>query len=303
MPEQFAVDEILGNGPAVDLDERLVPPGGALVDGVGDNLLAHARLPDNQHGVLERRHLIDLRHHAPEARIRPHHLVAGLRYQFAVQIAVVGDQLLFQTDHLLVPEGVGHGDGKRFPQERKKAGMRRREPVGSASEHIDDPQAMAFDPEPQGNERRCRQSEFPHDDPAHRVFLGPVDDQAVPEPFSALDGIDERLRQRDAPVQLFPAGGIGSGDVFQPAQGRLIDVQIDLIRRQIPGDEVPAAPQGHVDVQAAADQEGRLLEKKILVHHGAIILPDKVKVCYEIPNLVSLITIYGIKYPSSSTSS
>ena len=48
MPEQLAFDELLGNGGAVHLDERLIPPLAVEVQQVGDQLLAGAVFPADE---------------------------------------------------------------------------------------------------------------------------------------------------------------------------------------------------------------------------------------------------------------
>ncbi|EQD24374.1 MAG: hypothetical protein D084_Lepto4C00455G0001 [Leptospirillum sp. Group IV 'UBA BS'] len=48
--EKLRVDEISGDGSRIDGDKRLLPPGGELMDGAGDQLLAGPRLPGDQDG-------------------------------------------------------------------------------------------------------------------------------------------------------------------------------------------------------------------------------------------------------------
>ena len=70
--EEFAFDEILRDGGAVDLDEGLLFPGALPVDGAGDQLLARPRLPGDEHGGRRGRYLaddlVDLGHAAAGAR-------------------------------------------------------------------------------------------------------------------------------------------------------------------------------------------------------------------------------------------
>ena len=63
--EQLALDELLGNRGAVDLDERLIPPAAQRVNGARHELLAGTVLAENQH--------------APVGRRRHRHLLAQLR--------------------------------------------------------------------------------------------------------------------------------------------------------------------------------------------------------------------------------
>ena len=58
--EQLALEQRLGQGGAVDRDERLAPPGREVVDRLGDQLLAGARFALDQHRARDRRHLLDL---------------------------------------------------------------------------------------------------------------------------------------------------------------------------------------------------------------------------------------------------
>ena len=50
VPEQLALDELLGDGRAVDLHEGLVAPQAVAVDGPRDQLLAHPALARDEHG-------------------------------------------------------------------------------------------------------------------------------------------------------------------------------------------------------------------------------------------------------------
>ena len=60
MPEQLALEEILGNGAAVDGHERPVLARAAAVDLVRDQLLAGAGLAGDEHADVGARHLVDL---------------------------------------------------------------------------------------------------------------------------------------------------------------------------------------------------------------------------------------------------
>ena len=52
MAEQFALDEVLRQGAAIDGDERHVGPRALVVDGAGDQLLAGAGFAEDQHGRI-----------------------------------------------------------------------------------------------------------------------------------------------------------------------------------------------------------------------------------------------------------
>ena len=57
MAEQFGVHQFLGEGSAVDHEERGVPPGRILVDNPREILLAHAAFSLNQHAEARRSEL------------------------------------------------------------------------------------------------------------------------------------------------------------------------------------------------------------------------------------------------------
>ncbi len=60
MAEQLALDQLLGNGGAVDVDERLVARVAHGVDGVGDQFLARAALAEDQHAAVGAGHQAQL---------------------------------------------------------------------------------------------------------------------------------------------------------------------------------------------------------------------------------------------------
>lgn len=59
MPEQFRFHEVLGNGAAVDVDERLIVAQAQCMDAACDELLARAGRPDDEQGVIGGRDAID----------------------------------------------------------------------------------------------------------------------------------------------------------------------------------------------------------------------------------------------------
>src|SRR5690606_38568770 len=69
--EELALEELLGQGGAIDLDERLVAPGGEPVDLAGDHVLAGAALAAQQAVKVGLRDLLDggaqLLHHRADA--------------------------------------------------------------------------------------------------------------------------------------------------------------------------------------------------------------------------------------------
>ena len=84
MPEEFALQEGLGKGAAVDRDKDPILPGGPVVKSPGDELLPGAALALDQHGAVSWRHPVDQVHHSQDA-------------------AVVADQLVFAQGGLSLP--------------------------------------------------------------------------------------------------------------------------------------------------------------------------------------------------------
>ena len=69
VPEQFALQQVFGQGAAVDADERAAASRAEPVNGLGDQFLARARLAQQQHGGVRAGHLarepIDVLHRRP----------------------------------------------------------------------------------------------------------------------------------------------------------------------------------------------------------------------------------------------
>jgi hypothetical protein len=66
--EELAVEQPLGEGGAVQLDEGLVPARREVVEAGGDELLAGAPLADDEHRPVERRHARDMGEHVAKFR-------------------------------------------------------------------------------------------------------------------------------------------------------------------------------------------------------------------------------------------
>ena len=75
MTEELAGDELLGQGRAVDADERAVLPAAGVVDRPGDELLAGPALTAHQHGRVEGRDLLDHLEHAHHRVVGPDHVL------------------------------------------------------------------------------------------------------------------------------------------------------------------------------------------------------------------------------------
>jgi hypothetical protein len=93
--EQLALEQLRGQGSAVDLDEGLVAARGALMNRTGDEFLAYAALAANQHGDIAVGYLLDdERHLAHDGTLAPaDERVALIVAQLPAQIG----QLVHQT--------------------------------------------------------------------------------------------------------------------------------------------------------------------------------------------------------------
>src|SRR5204862_6502359 len=58
--KEFVLQERFGNGRAIDSHERALRPGGELMDGAGEKLLAGSTLAEDQHRGVGRRHPLNL---------------------------------------------------------------------------------------------------------------------------------------------------------------------------------------------------------------------------------------------------
>ena len=76
MTEQLAFDQFAGYRGAVDLDERLLRPGRAAMDGAGDQFLAGAVLAGNEDAGAGRGHLVRDAQQLLDRRTLAHDLVA-----------------------------------------------------------------------------------------------------------------------------------------------------------------------------------------------------------------------------------
>ena len=128
VPEQLALQEVLGEGRAVELEEGLVDPSAPFMDGPGQHLLARAGLAADEHRRIRGRHL-SRQAHGPlhggavgaldeAARVLgPHHLRAQqpvLRLELVALMFEAGPLLRGhprQGDQLAVDGGQGDGEG------------------------------------------------------------------------------------------------------------------------------------------------------------------------------------------------
>ena len=119
MTEKLAVDQVFRQSTAIHSDERSIFARRRKVNRVGDQLLAGPGLAEDEHGVVERRHLAHHLHYIAQPRITTDDPVRGVTVQLPVQEALVVQQYGLVAEHLLVSEGVGKRNRKRL---RKAAG-------------------------------------------------------------------------------------------------------------------------------------------------------------------------------------
>ena len=120
MPEQLRLDQLLGDGRAVDLDERLRGARGAAMDFARHELLAGARFAGDEDRGFRRRGQLDLRLELLHRRRLADELVVA---RFA--LAQLADFLL----ELLLPDGVADGEQQlvavqRLLEEIERAALR-----------------------------------------------------------------------------------------------------------------------------------------------------------------------------------
>ncbi|HVP92021.1 MAG TPA: hypothetical protein VMS75_12490 [Terriglobales bacterium] len=108
MAEELRLDELLGNGGAVDLDELLLGPQAVGVDGPGDELLARAALALDEDGRVGRGDLEDLPPELPHQGMAADELIALLGPLLEV--------LVFPSKDVLL-EGVADGEKDPLPVE------------------------------------------------------------------------------------------------------------------------------------------------------------------------------------------
>ena len=107
--EELRFDELLGDGGAVDLDERLAGPQAVGVDGPGDELLARAALAVDQDGGVGRRDLEDLLPEVLDERVVADDLV--------VLLGLLLEVLAFPAEARLL-EGVADAEEDALAVER-----------------------------------------------------------------------------------------------------------------------------------------------------------------------------------------
>ena len=167
MAEELALDQLLGNGRAVDLHERPRAAEALVVDVAGHELLARAVLAEDQHPPVGRRRLGDVRAQRVQDRALPHHdpavldlLLEGavLRLQLALAQRVLDhEQRLLEGERLLdeVLRAHAHGldrgldgavagddDHRHLGVERADAGQDL-EPVHAGQPHVEEEQVVA----------------------------------------------------------------------------------------------------------------------------------------------------------------
>ena len=104
--KEFALEQLLGNGPTVDWDEAVWLAGAALVDAARHELLAGPGLTQDQHVGLNRGHPPDRLEDRPHRGARAHDVVEG----------VVLPQLSLE-ELILVPQPAGIEQARGRPQQ------------------------------------------------------------------------------------------------------------------------------------------------------------------------------------------
>jgi hypothetical protein len=99
VPEQRALEQGLRNGRAVHRHEGRVPPRPRLVQGPGHQLLARARLPQQQHGQIRGGQRLDIVEDGPHGPAHGHDAMLG--DESLHQLEVVGTPLLGQLQNVL----------------------------------------------------------------------------------------------------------------------------------------------------------------------------------------------------------
>src|SRR5215471_6602884 len=88
--EQLALDERRGQGGAIHLDERVTPARAELVDPAHDQLLADARLSEDEHRRAGPGHLLDLGEDVPDGLALTDDAVVGVTDRdFLLEIRVL----------------------------------------------------------------------------------------------------------------------------------------------------------------------------------------------------------------------
>ena len=106
--EQLALQQVFRHGGAVDGHKGPPRAGGGVVDGVGEDFLAGARLADEQDGQRGEGHLFQNSHTPADGRGAPHHIVKGILGPVAL-VEQLGAQLVLPV--LRVGEALHRGEG------------------------------------------------------------------------------------------------------------------------------------------------------------------------------------------------
>ena len=134
--EQLRVDQLVGDRAAIDADERPLGTRRAVVDCAGDQLLARARLAEDEHGHVGAGDQLDALHDGLQPRLGADDHVAELVASQAVQQrAFLGFRRLAQGGHFAEAMMVAQGDGEGLQEDLDEFGMARLEalPVGAAN--------------------------------------------------------------------------------------------------------------------------------------------------------------------------
>ena len=82
------------------------------MDGIDNHFLSRARFPEEEHRVVEGRHLPDHLHHIPQARISSDYLVICPGEELVFQESVIVEENVPVFQHCLMSQRIGQGDGE-----------------------------------------------------------------------------------------------------------------------------------------------------------------------------------------------
>jgi len=232
------------------------------MNGVGDYLLSHAGLSQEQHGALEGGHLPDHLHHLPQAEIGADNIIFRNISQLPGEVLIFRVQDILQLGQLPVAQGVGDGDDKRFPQLGDEVGMLSFEHPPAVRQKDDRSQSFSFNHQTDVHHGGHGQIYMVIEDPTGRVQFQAIENlDLLPGGGVIVDPADRLLRKG--------FGAKGFTDPVQTHPGQIVNQPRDGIeddQQHLPGGQI--IPQIGETVehllfyfQTAAEPDGGLPEK------------------------------------------
>ena len=269
VPEQLAVEKRVGDGAAVDRDERPVTARRAEVDGVGDDVLADPGLAGQQHRALGGRDVADLVHHLAQTEVGADDLVAGDAQQLLLQVPVVVGQPVPQAHHLAMDEDVGQGDGERLLEKAEQPRVVGSVAVGAlgGQHHGADPSVVGRQPHPQ--DRPARDAVEAQHLAGHRVLVFGVDHDGLLRVLllGTPDLLPRVVAERRQQIDCLAGLGGGGGQGPHGSEIRLEDLQEHAVHGNELADVARTGAHRVLDRQIAADSERGAAEELVLVDH------------------------------------